>query len=553
MALRHTPLVPPDSVTSSQSYRQLSRCPEDENFRTALEDLIEHETFASLCRTLSAEGAVSLTGLLPSARFNEFRQTYDAEMREKGSRGSLHSYLNVASSAPLLASSGLWETVAHPLFVVLIAYALGGPIKIVDLRAKDTYPVDVVARDNTLHLDNSPFMDEYKVVVTWTLGTSQGPSGQGLTYLPRTNRLFRECFAEPDGTVWSDEDACIFPSGARVDEVLSAQARFLDGAGPQVVHLTDLEAPCQTIFVASRLVHHRYRTSAGAARSAVMTSFHRTDDSAEFLESGESRHSPLQRFLGTGGSRQRFLAAVGREMPVIADALDRIAARPSLVVDPRRHMLTGRSFDKWYSRQCEGVTLNNLRSRNMAGMAGDAARDASPVEWLVQRLRYDVQGPLNMPFFADMRETRRKRARIWLREMSPERISEVVENVYARSPHAATPAAAKAPVADLRTCLRDLDRTLSESPGTASGDGTLDPTAEGAARSLPRFIGDLRITVSWLDDTDTDSVVTAAAFAFLAAALSSSWFTLGDAGRDVTERLLQRYLSLVGDAPGVRA
>lgn len=179
MFLRHTPLVHPDELISPESYRQLSRRAEDEQFRSMLEDLVGHEHFALSLRTLSAEGAVSVTGVLPSAQFDRFRRSYDAELKARGSHGSLHSYLNIASSIPLLNNPGLWETAAHPLFVVLIAHALGGPVKLVDLRAKDTYPIDVVARDNTLHLDNSPFIDEYKVVVTWSLGSAKGPSGRG--------------------------------------------------------------------------------------------------------------------------------------------------------------------------------------------------------------------------------------------------------------------------------------------------------------------------------------------------------------------------------------
>jgi hypothetical protein len=550
MVLRHTPLVHPDRLTSPESYRQLSRRGEDEQFRSTLERLIGDENFASLRRSLSSEGAVSVTGVLPSAQFELFRRTYDAEMKAKGSRGSLHGYLNVASSIPLLGSPSLWETVAHPLFVVVIAHALGGPVKLVDLRAKDTYPVDVVARDNTLHLDNSPFIDEYKVVVTWSLGSVKGPSGQGLTYLPRTNRLFRQCFVDSDGNVWSDEDACIFPSETRVDEALSAQALFLEEACPLVVDLTDLEAPCHTIFAASRLIHHRYRTSIGAGRSAVMASFHRTDDSPEQFTSQESCPSPLGQFIVTGGSREQFLTSVRHEMPRIARALNRMAEQPGFVVDPQHHTLAGRTLDEWYARQCEGVTLNKLRAQRMAQ---DLVQGTSAVERLVRRLQHDVQGPLNMPFFADMRETRRKRARIWLREMPPEGISEVVEMEWLRlRRNLTTEGPAGSPIADLLACLRDLDRLLTKSQAPTDRTEHSGSTVEEAIWSLPSFIKDLTITASWLAEDDTDSVITATAFAFLASSLSFRWFTLENTGKCITRRLFQLYLDLVHDVPDLQ-
>ncbi|MFD8813727.1 hypothetical protein ACFV23_20080 [Streptomyces sp. NPDC059627] len=545
MALRHTPLVPSGRLASPSSYRQLSRRTEDARFRVTLDNLIGAQVLGSLSRALAREGAVSTTGLLPASRFDDFRQTYDAEMHAGGSRGTLHSYLNIASSAPLLTNLGLWDTVAHPLFVVLIAHALGGPIKIIDMRAKDTYPVDVVARDNTLHLDNSPFIDEYKVVVTWSLGSTKGPSGQGLTYLPRTNRLFRQCFVEADGSVWSDEDACIFPFGSRVDEVLTAQADFLETPDPLVVHLTDLDAPCHTIFAASRLVHHRYRTSTGAARSAVMASFHRTDDSEEQLGSKEPGHTPLTQFLVAGGSQEQFLSAVHHERPAIEAALDQLSARPDLLVDPRRHTLSGKSFAQWYSRQCAGVTLNNLRTRQMS--QNTPAR-TSPVGRLVQRLQYDLQGPLNMPFFADMREARRKRARIWLREMSPEDIHEAIEAECMSSRNAIKPTeqeATNGSTTALRSLLLDLGRLLAQSPPAAEASAMPGPADAWAVRSLPSFIRDLTVTANWLEEGDKDSLTTAMAFALLASALSSRRFNLGDEGHHITERLLKGYAALV--------
>ncbi|MFE9682658.1 hypothetical protein [Streptomyces sp. NPDC006285] len=547
MALRHTPLVPSDRLASPSSYRQLSRQAEDARFRATLDNLLGTQTLGSLSRALAREGAVSTTGLVPADQFDDFRQTYDAEMRAGGSRGTLHSYLNIASSIPLLRNPGLWDTVAHPLFAVLIAYALGGPIKIIDMRAKDTYPVDVVARDNTLHLDNSPFIDEYKVVVTWSLGSTKGPSGQGLTYLPRTNRLFRQCFVEADGSVWSDEDACIFPFESRVNEVLAAQAKFLETPDPLVVHLSDLEAPCHTIFAASRLVHHRYRTSTGAARSAVMASFHRTDDSEEQLGSKEPSSTPLKQFLVAGGSQEQFLSAVHYEKPTIEAALDQLSARPDFLIDPWRHRLTGKSFTQWHSRQCAGVTLNNLRTRQMS--QNTAAR-TSPVGRLVQRLQYDLQGPLNMPFFADMKETRRKRARIWLREMSPEDIHEVIEAECIASPQALVPTekeAANGCTSSLRSLLLCLGRLLAQSPPAAEANTIPGPTDSWAVRALPPFIRDLTVTASWLDEGDKDSLTTAMAFALLASALSSRRFSLGDEGHQITERLLRGYAALVND------
>jgi hypothetical protein len=402
--------------------------------------------------------------------------------------------MTVGDSSALLDNPNVREAFAHPLFVALIAYALAGPVKIVDLRAKDTQPVDVVARDNTLHVDNSPFMDEFKVIVTWTLGTGQGPSGQGLTYLPRTNRLFRQCFVGADGNAWSDEDGCIFPTQSRVDEALTAQARFFDDRHPRIVHLKDMEAPCHTIFAASRLVHHRYRTSTGSPRSAIMASFHRADDGTGLLGVTDVGGTDFDRFLLAGGAEQAFLDVLRDEARRIVATLKTAVSRLGFVIDPDRHLLRGERLRAWYARQGAGVSLNKLRAATLA----KSLNDGTPaVNRLVARMQYDLQGPLNMPLYADMSEEMRKRARIVIREMAPEHVFDIVTRQGADSILRTAPAPPHRPssqlVEDLCYNLLALERLMS----SAQMSGSAGPTwgladGRGAALSSHRFIVDLR-------------------------------------------------------------
>ncbi|MFJ5542534.1 hypothetical protein [Micromonospora chalcea] len=549
-------------MASPSSYRQLGRLRTDRRFRREVEAVVAaacetrpdgrllFDTFRSLTAALHAEGALSFTGLLPEERFTGARQAYDDAMRAGGSRGSLHNYLNVADTRQLLDHPDFRETFTHPLLVVLVAYALGGPVRIIDLRAKDTHPVDVVARDNTLHVDNSPFMDEFKVIVTWRTGTGQGPSGQGLTYLPRTNRLLRQCVVDDDGDVRSDEDACIFPTQARVDEALAAQARFFADRQPHVVHLKDLPAPCHTIFAASRLVHHRYRTSAGGPRSAVMASFHRTDEGTGFLGVADLAGSGLDRFLLTGEGGASFLELVRAESARIVTALER-AARPSgLVVTPERHLLRGDDLRVWYARQSAGVSLDRLRT---AGLADSRVRGTSEMRRLVLRMQYDLQGALNMPLYADLREEVRKRARIVIREMAPEHIREILGRPEYVSVLREPPEPDRRAVGDLteelRAALRVLDALMSGGPARASVGPVWGATgARAATSSLRRFVVDLRVACESV--VDLESVVTAFVFGALGAALAADLFGLGEAGGEVAAGLLGTYLGLVG--PSVR-
>ncbi|MDG4809273.1 hypothetical protein O7634_21195 [Micromonospora sp. WMMD1120] len=505
-------------------------------------------TFASLRDNLAAEGALSFAGLVPSERFDAARRAYDAAIDARGSRGSLHSYLNVADVGSLIDDPGFRESFAHPLLVALVAYALGGPVKIIDLRAKDTQPIDVVARDNTLHVDNSPFMDEFKVIVTWTMGSGRGPSGQGLTYLPRTNQLLRQCFTDDAGNVWSDEDSCIFPSRDRVDEALAAQARFFDDGLPRVVHLQDLAAPCHTIFAASRLVHHRYRTSAGGPRSAIMAAFHRTDEGTGFLGVGDVPGSALDRFLLAGGDGRPFLDLLADESPRIVAALRAAASRPGFVVDPDRHLLRDDRLRTWYERQSAGVSLDRLRRASLATAVED---DASVLRRLVLRMQYDLQGALNMPLYVDLREEVRKRARIVIREMTAEHIRDIVARYDLDGVLRAASTAPHRPVdvlaEDLHRVLVALERLTSAAVASRPAGpmwGSTDGPA--AARSLRRFLVDLCWVATAIEDEG--SLVTGCVFAALGAALADDLFDLGEPGREITTTLFGMYARLAASS-----
>lgn len=58
--------------------------------------------------------------------------------------------------------------------IALIAYNVGGAIRLVDARGKDAEPLSILAQDNMLHIDNTPFNEEYKMILTWEKGKPSG-------------------------------------------------------------------------------------------------------------------------------------------------------------------------------------------------------------------------------------------------------------------------------------------------------------------------------------------------------------------------------------------
>lgn len=521
-------LVAEHGLDSPWSYLQVSRKSASSNYRGLLDehvallcarlrpedDLVS--VWNSLCCAVNDDGAVSLTQLLPAATFKAAQSAYDVEMETHGSRGSIHSYLNVARADSLLRVREVWHMFAHPLLLALVSWRLGAAVRLVDLRGKDTEPLDVVARDNTLHLDNSPFMDEVKLLVSWTRGTATGPSGQGFTYLPRTHHLYRSSFATPNGDVMSDEDGCIFATGRQVNLALSSQIEGDEGYGVRVVSLTNLDHPCHTVFPASRLIHHRYRTSDGPPRSALIASFHRIDDRSSYAGPRLEGEANFDSLLDPA-SEQDFLDALVSHGDWLVEGLDRIRRGHTTLVDTRAHELIGPTLTEWYTRQCAGANLSDLASSALANLG-----ETSPSERAATRLRYDLQGPLNMPLFADMREEERKPARIAIREASADQIREVaVKHERQICDFVPKPAAVSVPrtAAQLHEYVGSSLAVLRRlKPGSSSGQGTSDVAMH---LSMVRFLEDLQVSIRWLEDLT--SLVTAAAFALVAAEMARSW------------------------------
>lgn len=546
-------LVPEYALEAPESYLQVTRKNASGKYRSRLDEHVRRlcgqlgpsneltAVWRSLRREVDDDGAVSMTRILPTETFAAAQRAYDAEMKVRGSRGSIHSYLNVARADALLQVPEVWQLFAHPLLLALVSSHLGAPVKLVDLRGKDTEPLNVVARDNTLHLDNTPFMDELKILVSWTRGTTTGPSGQGFTYLPRTHHLYRNAFRGPDGGMMSDEDGCIFATKHQVDLALESQAQMPGSVGPRVISLTDLTGPCHTVFPASRLIHHRYRTTEGSPRSALIASFHRIDDRSNYVRPAFAQDAGYESLLAPASEHQ-FFEALESHGTLLVEGLDRLRRAPEALVDTASHELRGSALTDWYSRQCAGTNLGQLTAGALSNGGG-----ALPTERAATRLRYDLQGPLNMPLFGNMREEDRKSARIAIREMSSEQIQRVADEHEHRIREFVSPL-----VAPLVPQARaQLDQHVAASLAALESievGSCADVLINGSPvtqmhPSLVRFLEDLRISVSWLNDKP--SLVTAAAFALVAVHLARSWIPDENGLAELGDRIFDLYWSSV--------
>ena len=245
--------------------------------RTHWIDHATEEKFLKLASILDLHGCAMFGGLMDVDRFQQLIVEYNRLQDDKGNRTFLHSYINLANHPGFLTEDCYNEAFAHPLLIALIAYAMGGAVRITDIRAKDTEPISANAQDNMLHIDNTPFRQEFKVLIGWRKGVSKGPSGQNFTYLPGTHKGNRDVLFDDSGLPWSTERDSLFVSDAAIDKLFKFQ-KDVTGHGEEVIEAQYSKQPLTITFAAGALVHHRYRTESGNPRSCMIAAFHVCSD-----------------------------------------------------------------------------------------------------------------------------------------------------------------------------------------------------------------------------------------------------------------------------------
>ncbi|KBB72712.1 hypothetical protein AO57_00402 [Mycobacterium tuberculosis M1956] len=327
----------------------------------ALRDLIDQ---------MAEQGAVVLADIVESDDFLELVKRYDELMAREGSRSFIHRFLDLRRSPGMLTDPAVNGALVHPLMIALISYAVGGPIRMIDARGKDAEPLSVLAQDNMLHIDNTPFNDEYKILITWRRGTAQGPAGQNFTFLPGTHKLARTCFVNEDGV------------------------------------------PCARSCII--LVFHRVADNPGRMVSDVEDS---SDVSlSELLTRGVPDESYQQRFIAT-------LCAAADEIAELLLKWKKTPQRPvSLPLQTKQ--IDGARFEEWISAATEAPEVREIRNRELTIPYGEVLSAEEFFDLIWRLMRFDKHGPLDLILYHDNREEPRKWARNLIREMSADRLYE---------------------------------------------------------------------------------------------------------------------------------
>ncbi|PJE12444.1 MULTISPECIES: hypothetical protein [Legionella] len=563
-------LVPTHRVTDDSkkqlSYNRFQALDKKEQFRRKLLMALETEwakiyspevtaelikLFVSYTETIDHDGGLIFGGLINKEIFQGLVNCYDKLLGENGSKSWIHSYLNLGNHPDFLSNKEFNQAFLHPLLIALIAHACGGAIRIVDARAKDAEPLEVRAQDNMLHIDNTPFRREFKIIVTWERGHASGPKGQNFVYLPGTHKGVRDCFYSEDKGYWSTEDASIFIQENTVEQAFEIQKKVLNTEHPLVVEVHNPDKPTTTVFEAGALVHHRYRTEEkNIPRSCIIVAFHRAEDNPGQLlsqkeDSSENKLFHLLSHKSTDNNDEGFITVLAKDCAAIANKILEIndEKNSAEIIKFESKVLNEIQFTAWKKTVVGAPTLEQLKiNKNHYPIIGASVSNDEFFDIIVNKMMiFDKHGPLDLILYGDGHEEIRKWARNRIREMKPERLATRFEQYrnLLKQPEASdlmTPVQLANELENLLKFIKQLPINIKAQAQLASHEKISEIDAY---RSLEQLISDLKEAIVRCDSRQS----------FLSTSLFAFWTydELSLLHGDLPEELKQTGQKLLGN------
>ncbi len=521
----------PSNIKAPESYKRLQNQDKKNKFRQDLLSTLQQQwqskdgpekanhlqkEFLNLTESLDQNGAVIFGDLINKKSFSGLVNTYDQMLMQHGNKSWIHSYVNLANHPDFLSNSDFNGAFLHPLLVALISYQIGGPIRIVDARAKNAEPLSVKAQDNMLHIDNTPFNDEYKIIVKWEKGKASGPKGQNFVIIPGTHKGVRNCFLNNKHMAWSTENGSIFVEPETVQQVFDVQKHVLNANNPVVVEVQHPEKPLTTVFAAGSLVHHRYRTEENTSRSAMIIALHRAEDNpGQFMDEkyikSFSNPGDLNSYLfglHGGSDESGYIKALSSESLNIATKISEIFCSEEAceIISQKQRELTPEQLQEWKSTVTSAPTVEHKKIKELKFPLGENIPTDKFVSFLSKNaMPYDKHGPLDLILYADAHEEIRKWARNRIRE---KKIDSLHERLTTWSDSIVQPSNEHLlSVEEIQTQANSILQYIDGLDHSDKQKGKLDPietiSSNDAYRSLRQLTDDLKEAISRCDSRQT--------------------------------------------------
>ncbi|MFB9243318.1 hypothetical protein IV454_13500 [Massilia antarctica] len=458
--------------------------------------------FIRLASELKKNGAVIFGSLVNSTEFRKLVDEYTRVLHQQGSQSLIHSYMNLGHNPEFLSNPDINGAFLHPLLVAMISYQMGGPVRIVDARGKDAEPISVLALDNMLHIDNTPFNEEYKIILTWERGTTAGPKGQNFVFIPGSQHGARNCFVNEQGAAWSSENASIFITEDKIQQAFDVQFAEFGSASPVVVEAAHPDKPLTSVFAAGAIVHHRYRTEVGEPRSCLILAFHRADDNpGQFVDAkyladmvqDDALNRLLMGFHGKNTEAAYIEALVERADRLFDKLIDLDSQKDGAeMLDQGRLALSPQEVVDWKKTCTLAPTVAMLKDRAKLVTVDQTLPHQQFVDLIERLMIFDKHCPLDLILYEDNHEEIRKWTRNQIREMQLGRLKTRL-NAWTATIGQPTQADLLDP-AQLRALAMEVSACATQSM-TSGAPAVLGPTerisAYDAYRSLAQFLVDI--------------------------------------------------------------
>ncbi|KAF2421218.1 hypothetical protein EJ08DRAFT_690231 [Tothia fuscella] len=375
--------------------------------------------FLQVVNMVETDGCNLFGGLIDPVIFEQLVARYDKIQLQSGDNTFMHSYVNLAVEHDFILGGRHVEAFSHPLLIAIISYLLGGSIRIVDFRGKDSNPISINAQDNMLHIDNTPFKEEYKVLLNWQRGQVQGPSGQNFTFLPWTHKGNRDVLADQGG----------MPYHEAIDGLFDFQ-KDVKGIS-RVVEARHPDQPLAILFPAGALVHYHYRTEDGDPRSCIITAFHLSSKHpgqiAELLLVHGRKRSLVEFLVGHQDehSNDEMLDLLQTDSHHIESKLHELfhPSHPSKILDIGPLALEGDRLARWRKAVVDAASPLTHKYKNNLRLSGIDFNDLDALTGqLAAIMDYDKHCNLQMILYEDGRGEILKPGRKLIGEMKKEAI-----------------------------------------------------------------------------------------------------------------------------------
>lgn len=385
-------------------YQKITRHSQREAFRAAFEEALgEHRgIFLDCARALQDDGIILFRNICDTPNFSRLVAAYDCLMAEANHSSLGHSFLNLRPHSPFVQSAEFQEALCNPLLLAIISYGLGEPIRLVDTRAKDTAPTLTTDRDNGLHVDDSPYNDEFKIHLSWETGTGRGPQGQNLLAIPGSHHLVR---------LHGTEHGANFKSAFEIVHHILNNPRIRDRIS--VVEAED-SAPLTVLFEAGALAHQRYRTDQkSSTRSCIILAFHGDDPHLPpYVNSFAPEVSPLGRYV-LGDRSRNFLELIAEAREAIAAKITGMRTAHAVIPLHEKRLSKAQILD-WL------MTIErtpHAEERKPRLVANDSQLSpAELIDKVLEIIDFDKHIDLDLSIYPDRHERVRKEIRNRIRE-----------------------------------------------------------------------------------------------------------------------------------------